>query len=204
MRKNFTLIELLVVIAIIAILAAILLPALNKARARAQATGCVNTLKTLGGMFALYSEDYNGMIPAVNFDGTGEGFWRYQIGPYYGARNVAWQTRTTELAAAGLRCQTGFFATGKDTVNYGMRTPVVEKPVKLSSIQAPSQLCLAGDAHWNLSGWYDTHLAWNSRPEPIHPRDTSNILYFDFHAAPLPKGKVPGSNSDVFWTGKRN
>ncbi len=61
--KNFTLIELLVVIAIIAILAAILLPALNSAKAKALSANCLSTLKQTGLEVELYANNFGDYIP---------------------------------------------------------------------------------------------------------------------------------------------
>ena len=60
---KFTIIELLIVISIIAILAAMLLPALNKARVRATSTSCLSNQKQLGLQFAMYADSYKGLYP---------------------------------------------------------------------------------------------------------------------------------------------
>ncbi|MBO4303500.1 MAG: type II secretion system protein [Lentisphaeria bacterium] len=75
-KKSFTLIELLVVIAIIAILAGMLLPALNRARATATSISCLNQLKQLGLYDINYMEDTRGWFP-------NSPFWTHTNGTVY-------------------------------------------------------------------------------------------------------------------------
>ncbi len=71
--NSFTLIELLIVIAIIAILAGMLLPALNQAREKARAASCAGNLKQLGLVNAIYCDMFDGFFPAAGFVNTGDG-----------------------------------------------------------------------------------------------------------------------------------
>jgi prepilin-type N-terminal cleavage/methylation domain-containing protein/prepilin-type processing-associated H-X9-DG protein len=79
MKRKFTLIELLVVIAIIAILAAILLPALNSARERGRSASCLNNLKQIASAAAMYVDNFDGYtIP-------------YRLAPETGTKNMSYE-----------------------------------------------------------------------------------------------------------------
>jgi prepilin-type N-terminal cleavage/methylation domain-containing protein len=87
-KQKFTLIELLVVIAIIAILAALLMPALNQSKERAKAISCTSNLGQFAKVILLYASDHKDWVPPYR-DGAGYStskhyFWPGTVGPVSG------------------------------------------------------------------------------------------------------------------------
>ena len=94
-KSRFSLVELLIVIAIIAILAAMLLPALNQARRKAKIMSCANNLKTLGAYTQLYCGNYADMLPPLCNQNTNE-LWTAVLHNYI-EPNSDWKINTANI-----------------------------------------------------------------------------------------------------------
>ena len=101
--KGFTLIELLVVIAIIALLMAILMPALARVRKQAKATACQMNLHHWGLIWSMYTGDHDGYFPdgIRNVDGKQVGHWLFAAEPYYKDEAIRWCPMATKQWGQG-------------------------------------------------------------------------------------------------------
>ena len=160
---GFTLIELLVVVAIIAILAALLMPSLRRARSRAKATACASNLRQIGMAMLLYADENRGYFPHSQINNSTPPLGKFTFPDLLNSSGVL-------KGSSDPKVQTAFICPGYDMKNYGNdytriactyganvlvigywnETAWTLPPIPLSNIRNPSSQVLLGDGVYQL------------------------------------------------------
>lgn len=209
-KGSFTLIELLVVIAIIAILASMLLPALNKARLKAKEAECVSKLKTLGLQLGFYCDDNKDFM--FKASGTGNTWYSYGNDPNF-VKNylrLKWEASNAYLQKPNpMYCPAHLkgVSAGLSHVSYAYNvhptlapaTAAASGQVKRSQVKNTSSLLVFTDmwgdynvgssTTWLATRWTDLQYGiWFGHSQK------ANIAFLDGHVEGLTRSKVSDNN----------
>ena len=222
-KKNFTLIELLVVIAIIAILASMLLPALNKARELAKGAKCMNNIKQIGLATAQYQNDYDGYSPSSNLTSTSK--WDAQLPLYLSIGKDTWFDIDTKIMSGKtvFSCDSHRRREGQSSIGYYGRCYAMNRffsdkvafesnhmcLVKSSKVKKPSQLIIFIESDGGEANTSDALLpcgklyfdVWGYSDGPWIEKSWHNgnptQLQYDGHASKSKWGTLAGANHIV-------
>jgi prepilin-type N-terminal cleavage/methylation domain-containing protein/prepilin-type processing-associated H-X9-DG protein len=205
-KNNFTLIELLVVIAIIAILASMLLPALNRARDTAKKIKCMSNIKQIALSIHTYSDDYKGFLPINGASPFGSyTYWHRLIlltkhlpGTYTSPPSGIYQCPSENIA----------LTTGKGS-HYGLSTYLNNSTTahsqrfqKISNIPKQSQVAMVGDKSPEQNERFSGAVA-ESKKFRHTDGEGMNIGWVDGHASWKKATSVPNEPWDMRWWEKR-
>jgi prepilin-type processing-associated H-X9-DG protein/prepilin-type N-terminal cleavage/methylation domain-containing protein len=194
--SGFTLVELLVVIGIIAILIAMLLPALNKARQQAKMVACQSNLRQFGQSFQMYTQDYRGYIPTYRDSSLpGKPYWYTMLSDRILKMGTRWTTNRVWVCPEAVTEPHDNDITWSGYSTYAMNAELGY--LLVSKVRSASEAFLMGDSQLQArisTSAYVTDMSFRhagGNPFYADANGRANVLYFDGHVGSVKYGDIP-------------